>query len=178
MRASILTTLVVCGLVVPCWAPNRRPFAHILPCESLAHYTNGTITADQHCPMDQVTPATPVVGTSPAPVSLPLVTPASNPNDSDGDGILNPLDNCPATFNPSQLNSNGSAAGDACDAPLQTAACANVQLLGAQCDHSLQFSTAAPPAFQPVLTGFSGDDDGAGCSLIWEKDSAQQHSIK
>jgi hypothetical protein len=35
--------------------------------------------------------------------------------DSDGDGVPNPIDNCPATPNTDQLNSDGDTAGDVCD---------------------------------------------------------------
>lgn len=35
--------------------------------------------------------------------------------DPDGDGVYEPDDNCPATVNPSQANSDSDAAGDACD---------------------------------------------------------------
>jgi hypothetical protein len=37
------------------------------------------------------------------------------PLDSDGDGIPDGLDNCPLTFNPSQLDSNMNGVGDVCD---------------------------------------------------------------
>ena len=35
--------------------------------------------------------------------------------DDDGDGVLDPQDNCPLTANPSQANSDGDMLGDACD---------------------------------------------------------------
>jgi streptogramin lyase len=35
--------------------------------------------------------------------------------DSDGDGILEDVDNCPETFNPDQLDSDGDGDGDVCD---------------------------------------------------------------
>lgn len=35
--------------------------------------------------------------------------------DSDGDGFNDDLDNCPATFNPSQRDSDGDGSGDTCD---------------------------------------------------------------
>jgi len=38
-----------------------------------------------------------------------------NPNDSDNDGILNPVDNCPSVANPEQLDMDHDGAGDACD---------------------------------------------------------------
>lgn len=38
------------------------------------------------------------------------------PSDSDGDGVNDPYDNCPSTYNPSQANCDGDGQGDACDA--------------------------------------------------------------
>jgi hypothetical protein len=35
--------------------------------------------------------------------------------DSDGDGVLNEVDNCPAVANPNQVDSDGDGFGDACD---------------------------------------------------------------
>jgi len=35
--------------------------------------------------------------------------------DADGDGLLDPDDNCPYRYNPNQLDSDGDGAGDACD---------------------------------------------------------------
>lgn len=35
-------------------------------------------------------------------------------SDNDGDGLCNGVDNCPTTFNPSQVDLNGDGAGDAC----------------------------------------------------------------
>jgi hypothetical protein len=37
--------------------------------------------------------------------------------DSDGDGVLNSIDNCPLTANPDQTDTNGNGIGDVCDAP-------------------------------------------------------------
>ena len=38
-----------------------------------------------------------------------------NTIDTDGDGVSNCIDNCPNTYNPDQLDSNGNGIGDACD---------------------------------------------------------------
>jgi hypothetical protein len=46
------------------------------------------------------------------------------PADSDGDGILNPLDNCPFLYNPDQVDSDHDGVGDPCDAD-QTATVIN-----------------------------------------------------
>jgi hypothetical protein len=40
---------------------------------------------------------------------------AANPNDLDGDGVDNAVDNCPTTANPDQDNEDGDRFGDACD---------------------------------------------------------------
>ena len=42
----------------------------------------------------------------------PLV---SYPNDADGDGILDPNDNCPQHYNPTQDDGDGDYVGDICD---------------------------------------------------------------
>ncbi|MBN2373801.1 SBBP repeat-containing protein [bacterium] len=39
----------------------------------------------------------------------------ANANDADCDGVLDPNDNCPATWNPDQLNSDTDVLGDECD---------------------------------------------------------------
>lgn len=41
---------------------------------------------------------------------------APNPDDRDGDGIPNYVDNCPMVANPTQLDTDGDGKGDACDA--------------------------------------------------------------
>jgi hypothetical protein len=48
-------------------------------------------------------------------VALLLVPSAARPADLDGDGVLDPSDNCPANVNPHQENSDGSGTGDVCD---------------------------------------------------------------
>ena len=35
--------------------------------------------------------------------------------DGDGDGVIDPHDNCPGTFNPDQTDSNGNGIGDVCE---------------------------------------------------------------
>jgi len=40
---------------------------------------------------------------------------ATDPNDLDGDGLPNALDNCPLVFNPDQTDTDGDGIGDVCD---------------------------------------------------------------
>jgi hypothetical protein len=52
--------------------------------------------------------------------NLTLIVPADCPADGDGDGVPDDTDNCPADFNPDQINtdfdmSGGDTRGDACD---------------------------------------------------------------
>lgn len=44
-----------------------------------------------------------------------VVTPDTPPGDSDGDGILDPADNCPSVANADQHDEDGDELGDACD---------------------------------------------------------------
>src|SRR6185436_16030720 len=41
----------------------------------------------------------------------------SDAPDADGDGAADACDNCPATYNPGQLDSDGDGVGDACSGP-------------------------------------------------------------
>lgn len=59
------------------------------------------------------------------------VTQAGACTDADADGVQDGIDNCPATANPDQIDSNGNGVGDACD----FAGCGNGILeTGEQCD--------------------------------------------
>ena len=42
-------------------------------------------------------------------------SPDANPDDLDGDGVLNTVDNCPQRTNPDQHDEDGDGVGDACD---------------------------------------------------------------
>jgi len=46
---------------------------------------------------------------------IPTVTASPAPLDSDGDGVPDPVDNCPAKANPSQTDTDGDGRGDDCD---------------------------------------------------------------
>ncbi len=51
---------------------------------------------------------------------LVLLLPACDFIDSDGDGVIDSLDNCPLVYNPSQADSDGDGVGDACECPPNT----------------------------------------------------------
>jgi hypothetical protein len=64
---------------------------------------------------------TPVVGAASATpirqgqeMPLPLVLSSDLPQDSDGDGVPDVIDDCPTVYDPDQVNHDGSGPGDAC----------------------------------------------------------------
>jgi large repetitive protein len=65
-------------------------------------------------------PPTTVPGTPP-----PAGEQTTTPPDADKDGIVDNVDNCPATYNPDQADTDADGKGDVCDpCPLQAGACA------------------------------------------------------
>jgi hypothetical protein len=76
-------------------------------------------------------------------------------DDSDGDGIKNAMDNCPAIYNPNQADKDGDGIGDACDI------CPNE--FGKICDYA---ETLSPPPSVPqgaplLVTATFTNDSGA-----------------
>jgi hypothetical protein len=54
-------------------------------------------------------------------ILLTNLGPKAGPGDGDNDGIPDETDNCPAVYNPDQLDSDGNGVGDACEtAPADT----------------------------------------------------------
>lgn len=69
--------------------------------------TTGTITAGIDILTNVGTPGGLLAGRG--------VGDGGNPNDVDGDGVPNALDNCPGAFNPGQEDADANGVGDACD---------------------------------------------------------------
>jgi hypothetical protein len=104
---------------------------------------HGTCVTDADCP-----PGIPCM-----PVPVVLASP-----DSDGDGVPDQLDNCPATFNPDQADTDQDHIGDACDS--LNAACGDgVRTEGSYevCDGSdaLQCAGACLPSCRCAVCGVS-----------------------
>ena len=81
-------------------------------------------------------------------------------SDFDGDGILNPVDNCPMVANADQSDGDGDGIGDACDNCLTTANADQRDVdgdgLGDRCDNCASIAN-------PLQTDSDGDGRGDGC---------------
>lgn len=79
---------------------------------------------------------------------------AATGQDSDGDGVADTADNCPAVPNSSQRNTDGDASGDACDStPLGVCGGRAVTLRGTSSADTLNGGSAAD-----VILGLGGND--------------------
>lgn len=80
--------------------------------------------------------------------------------DSDGDGILDPLDNCPFVFNPGQADSDGDLVGDACDnCPLAF----NPGQADGDADGVGDICDICPTVFDPTQADSDFDGTGDAC---------------
>lgn len=99
---------------------------------------------------------------------LTAVAPAwSGGGDSDGDGVLNDQDNCPALSNPDQADADGNGAGDVCDPCLVDGMCGLVQ------EVQVNVTTSGNQAEPRGAVGADGrlmvvwlDRDNAGSALL------------
>lgn len=80
-------------------------------------------------------------------VSLPLVSFAGPTTDTDGDGIFDVDDNCSATANASQNDSDGDLCGNVCDADINQNGSVDITDVSA---HTSSFGAPIPPA-NPAL---------------------------
>jgi hypothetical protein len=77
--------------------------------------------------------------------------------DGDGDGLLDPFDNCPAAANPTQTDSDNDAVGDACDA------CAGFGVLDADGDLACDEVDNCVGVSNPTQADSDGDGFGDAC---------------
>ena len=100
-----------------------------------------------------------------------LVEPCGDPTDSDGDGVCDERDNCPATSNPGQENGDPDPLGDACDNcpladnPLQENG--DPDPLGDACDN-------CPIDDNPLQDDADGDARGDACDNCVDVSNADQ----
>ena len=93
---GVILRVLACAAVAACYAPHPPEGA---PCTDSARCPSGQRCVAGFCSSADA---------SPPPLDAP-------PIDSDGDGIVDSLDNCPTVANPGQENEDGDALGDACD---------------------------------------------------------------
>lgn len=96
--------------------------------------TTRTLTANLRCDLDCVRAATVPDDNTPE-------------DDTDGDGVVDSLDNCPSASNPWQEDADGNGIGDACD--VQAEFVTNTYVNSRQVD-------------------FLADDEGDGASYLWD----------
>jgi hypothetical protein len=96
--------------------------------------------------------------------------------DSDGDGIPDDLDNCPAVANPDQADQNGDEVGDACPGadlaqPMMVGDLAGLDLAGLDLSQPDLARDAAPPSLCPnSLPLCDGFESGMLNAAIWHRE--------
>jgi hypothetical protein len=88
---------------------------------------------------------------------LALAPAAAFAIDSDGDGVQDPVDNCPTIFNPNQLDADGDGIGDLCD---NCPTLFNPNQLDSDNDGVGDACDNCPTVFDP--NQFDADNDGIG----------------
>ncbi len=117
----------------------------------------------------------------------PLVNGCNNNNDTDKDGVLNAVDNCPTIANPGQWDRDQDGQGNECDADLDGDTCPNVDELGSEwnpnvngCqsieddvdgDSILNDADNCPTTFNPGQWDKDNDGQGNECDADLDGDS-------
>lgn len=101
---------LVAGLLAACYAPNAQPGAPCTP-------PSGPCPGGQVCQLHGGAYACELTGTADPDAQRggDAVTEGPSTLDTDGDGVPDDSDNCPAVANPAQLDEDGDHVGDACD---------------------------------------------------------------
>jgi len=95
--------------------------------------------------------------------TIDVPSPGGPPPDTDGDGILDPNDNCPTIANPGQENNDNDAQGDVCDADDDN-------------DFRPDTSDNCPLVANPSQENFDGDAEGDACDLDDDNDGTDDVS--
>jgi len=100
---------------------------------------------------------TPTPTITPTPTNTP--TPTATPNiDTDGDGVLDHMDNCPLVYNPDQTNTDHAPVDNGPDVPNMDVTIPNGDELGDACDPDddndwmldTEYNQLFPPPFPPI----------------------------
>ncbi len=117
------TTVTATPTNTPTQTPTATPThtatmtATKTPTRTATHTPSATLTGTPtNTPTNSVTPTSTPTGTSTTtPTATLTSTRRPGPPDSDGDGVLDPFDNCRDVPNPDQTDTDGDRRGDACD---------------------------------------------------------------